>query len=182
MDEYETDVHRWWHRETPSPELLDALADGWLVGDTVLDVGCGLGTEAGEFADRAWTAVGIDLSMVALRRASAAHPAARFLRADVRRLPFAAGTFDVALDRGCFHYLESDDRPRYVAEVRRVLASKGRLLLRACTTSEGQPNGIDEKTIASAFEGWRIASAQTGTIPSDTRQMPAVIARLERAD
>jgi SAM-dependent methyltransferase len=182
MDEYETDVHRWWHRETPSPELLDALADGWLTGSRALDVGCGLGTEAGALADRGWTAVGIDLSAVALGRARVSHPGARFLRADVRQLPFANGTFDMALDRGCFHYLETDDRLRYVAEVSRILTSEGRLLLRACTTSEGQPNGIGEETITSAFKGWRIASMHTGTIASDTRQMQAVIVRLECAD
>jgi len=77
----------------PSPELISALDDGWLPrGGRALDVGCGLGTEAGQLAVAGWQVVGLDLSEVALARAAAGHDDAAFLRADVRRLPFGGGS------------------------------------------------------------------------------------------
>jgi SAM-dependent methyltransferase len=46
-----------------------ALNDGWLPGSgRGLDVGCGLGTEAGYLASVGWRVAGIDLSATALRR------------------------------------------------------------------------------------------------------------------
>jgi cyclopropane fatty-acyl-phospholipid synthase-like methyltransferase len=68
----------------PSPELIAAaLGGGWLPsGGRVLDIGCGLGSEAGYLASADWQAAGIDLSEVAIARAAAGHDDAAFLRAD----------------------------------------------------------------------------------------------------
>ncbi|HEV8565000.1 MAG TPA: class I SAM-dependent methyltransferase [Actinomycetota bacterium] len=180
-DEYATDVHRWWHLSRPPAELLDALADGWLTPRSkVIDVGCGLASELGHLATLGSFTVGVDLSLTALERARAIHPAVRLVAADALRMPFTSRTFDAALDRGCFHYLSRRDRPPYAAELARVLRPGGRLLLRACTTSEGMPNDVDEDEIEHAFAGWRSAGVERAHIDSDTRSMPALVARLER--
>jgi 2-polyprenyl-3-methyl-5-hydroxy-6-metoxy-1,4-benzoquinol methylase len=74
-DHYADGTYRWWHLSRPSPELLAALGDGWLrPGGRALDVGCGLGVEAGYLAAAGWQVAGVDLSQVALSRAA---PAAR---------------------------------------------------------------------------------------------------------
>jgi len=65
--------------------------------------------------------VGIDLSVDALTIASAEHGSGRFVQADVTQLPFTAGSFDAALDRGCLHYLPREARTRYATGVARVL-------------------------------------------------------------
>jgi SAM-dependent methyltransferase len=164
-----------------SPELRAALADGWLSSDSrVLDVGCGLATELGHLASLGSFAVGVDLSITALSRARGIHPAVRFAFADALRLPFEERAFDAALDRGCFHYLSPGDRSFYSAELARVLRPGGRLLLRACTTSEGEPNDVNEDEIGRAFIGWHNVSMERASIASDTRSMAALIARLER--
>jgi SAM-dependent methyltransferase len=178
-DEYESDVHRWWHLSDASPELLEALGDGWLPAGRVLDIGCGLGTELGYLGSLGRSVVGVDLSHAALRGATTSHPSARFLRADALRLPFREGVFGSALDRGCFHYLRSGARREYEREVRRVLEPGGRLLLRACLTSAGRPNGIDESTIRRTFSRWGLFALAEARIPSDTRTMPAIVTRLE---
>jgi SAM-dependent methyltransferase len=117
-------IHRWWHLSEPSPELLTAEASGWL-GEpgAAIDVGCGLGTEAAYLQTRGWHTVGVDLSESALRLAREAAPAPPLLRADARRLPFPAAAFDLAIDRGCYHYLSLQDRESYASEVCRVLRS-----------------------------------------------------------
>ena len=62
-DHYDDGTYRWWHLSVPSPELLDAVSDGWLaVPGCALDVGCGLGTEAGYLSGIGWRVVGLDLS------------------------------------------------------------------------------------------------------------------------
>ncbi|MDA8296477.1 MAG: class I SAM-dependent methyltransferase [Actinomycetota bacterium] len=52
------------------------------------------------------------------------------LRADALALPLCSGAFDVARDRGVFHYLAPGDRARYAGELHRVLRPGGRLLAR----------------------------------------------------
>lgn len=146
-----------------------------------VDLGCGLGTEISYLATVGWTAVGVDLSGAALRAASALHPAVTFARADVLRLPVRDASADLLLDRGCFHYLPAADRLRYADEAGRVLRQGGRFLLRACLTSGGIPNGIDEAVIRSAFRDWHLAGIAEQRIDSDTRRMPALIVRLCRA-
>ena len=178
-DHYADGTYRWWHLSEASPELVSALGDGWLPGGgRILDVGCGLGTEVGHLAAVGWQAVGIDLSAMALARAAAGHDDAAFLRADVRALPFGADSFDAAADRGCFHYLPPAARTRYAAELRRVLRPGGRFLLRASLRAAGERNDIDEAVIVGCFARWRIDAMTRAAVPSDTRALDVLIARL----
>jgi SAM-dependent methyltransferase len=178
-DHYADGTYRWWHLSGPSPELLAALGDGWLrPGGRALDVGCGLGVEAGYLAAAGWQVAGVDLSQVALARAAAGGDGAVFIRADVRRLPFPQGCFDAALDRGCFHYLAPRERLRYADELRRVLRPGGRLLLRASLNAAGVRNDIDETVIGRTFAAWQIEDMQRAAVPSDTRTLEVILARL----
>lgn len=146
----------------------------------MVDIGCGLGTEIAYLAANGWKAVGVDLSEVALGRARQAHGGPFFVRADVLALPFPAGVFDVALDRGCFHYLSPVQWPDYAAEAWRVLRPGGRMLLRACLTSQGARNDVSESGITAAFAGWVIERMARGELRSDTRAMEALVVRLRR--
>ncbi len=180
-DAYATGTCAWWHLAEPSPELLAAEAAG-LAGapGMVVDLGCGLGTEVGYLAGRGWRGLGVDLSAVALTRARTREHRASFACADVTRLPLAAASVDLLLDRGCFHYLAAPERAAYAAEARRVLRVGGRLLLRMCLTSAGEPNGLGEHTIREAFGGWHVADLRRLRLASDTRTMPAILALLIR--
>lgn len=180
-DPYVDGTFEWWHLSEASPEFREAVGDGWLPPQgRVLDVGCGLGTELGWLAERGYTAVGIDLSSAACSRAQARFPKALFFPTDLRRLPFVDATFDLALDRGCFHYLSPLDRPKYESGLRRVLKPGGRLLLRASLRAAGVRNDISEDVIRSTFAGWTIQAMSQRKIPSDTRQLEVLVVRLER--
>jgi SAM-dependent methyltransferase len=180
-DPYADGVYRWWHLGVPSPELIEAEADGWLgEAGTALDLGCGLGAEAAHLAARGWKAVGVEKSAAALGPARREHAAVSFVSADVLALPFPAETFDVALDRGCFHYLSPPRWPDYAAETRRVLRPGGRMLLRACLTSQCARNAVTESGITRAFAGWAVDWMALDELRSDTRTMQALAARLRR--
>jgi SAM-dependent methyltransferase len=100
-----------------------------------------------------------------------------FARADVRALPFARHCFDVAVDRGCFHYLPAADRPRYSGELRRVLRP-GKLLLRVSVCVAGVRNDVDEAVIAATFAGWEIEHMERATALTDTRLLEVIVAWL----
>jgi len=178
-DPYADGVYRWWHLSAPSPELLAAEADGWLgEAGTAVDIGCGAGTEIAYLAAKGWNAVGVDLSRTALNLAKREHASVSFVRADVLSLPFPSGAFHLAVDRGCFHYLSRGRWADYATEAQRVLRPGGRLLLRACLTSQGQRNDVTETRIIEAFAGWAIDRLVGGDLPSDTRIMQALTVRL----
>jgi SAM-dependent methyltransferase len=180
-DHYADGTYRWWHLSGPSPELVSALDDGWLPSSgRAVDIGSGLGSEAGYLARHGWQVAGIDLSEVAAAGAAAEQGGASFLRADVRRLPFARHSLDAALDRGCFHYLAPGDRPRYSDELRRVLRPGGKLLLRASLRTAGRRNDVDDAVIRDTFAAWRIESLAEAVVPSDTRPLEVLVVRLCR--
>ena len=100
----------------------------------VLDVGCGAGQELLPFASEMGAlCVGVDVTPEvgrAGRELFAAHaPAARvaFVRAAAEALPFAAGSFDVAVCRLALPYT---DNARCLSELARVLRPGGALLLK----------------------------------------------------
>jgi SAM-dependent methyltransferase len=180
-DPYTSGIYRWWHLSEPSPELLAALQSGFLGRRSfVLDIGSGLGTEAAYLARCGYHAVGIDLLKSATVGARELHRDVPFLRADVQSLPFRASSFDSAIDRGCFHYLPARARSRYANELERVLRPAGSFLLRACLRAEGVRNDINPSVIRNIFRRWTVESIVETSIPSDTRQMDALIVRLRR--
>jgi ubiquinone/menaquinone biosynthesis C-methylase UbiE len=96
----------------------------------ILDIGCGNGAllRAIDESDLLQSAVGVDVSarMLASARARTANPAIRFLQSDSPALPLPDQSVDVAISFLSFRYLDWDP---VMAEVRRVLAPGGRLLV-----------------------------------------------------
>ena len=118
-DELRPADERWWEVYA----AIAALAD--LRGRRVLDVGCGTGRFAAALAEREVARVwGVDASeqMVEVARANGVNAKL----APAERLPFKAGWFDRAVVRMAAHLF---DRPRAFAELRRVLADEGRIVV-----------------------------------------------------
>jgi SAM-dependent methyltransferase len=178
-DHYADGTYRWWHLSVPSPELLEAITEGWLPSaGYALDVGCGLGAEAAYLSGIGWRVVGVDLSPVAVAAAARLNPGPRYLRANLLRLPLQSSAFDTVLDRGCFHYLQPAERPGYAAELGRVLRPGGKLLLRPSLRADGVRNDIDEEVVRTVFGRWHIQQMTPATVPSDTRTLELLVVRL----
>jgi SAM-dependent methyltransferase len=118
--------------EIPDRAARERLLEGQLrAGDRVLDLGCGTGwatAAAAAAAAGAATVTGADVAEAALRRARAAHPELRFETVPFDGpLPFAEAAFDVVWASEVIEHVA--DTGRWLSEVRRVLAPRGRLLL-----------------------------------------------------
>jgi SAM-dependent methyltransferase len=88
-------------------ELVAAHVAGRRI-DSVLDLACGGGRHSRLLCDRWWT-VGLDLSWALLKVARRESPDAPYVRADMRELPFAAESFDLAVNLfTSFGYFDDD--------------------------------------------------------------------------
>jgi ubiquinone/menaquinone biosynthesis C-methylase UbiE len=143
---------------SPPRELFDALVrEGDLRGRRVLVVGCGTGTLAGELAEQAVCRVwGVDDSEELLAVARENVPGVRFKQARPEQLPFKDGWFErVVL------LMHRVDRPRALAESRRVLRAGGRIAI-----PEPDQTQLEEELVGAGFVAPRIVSlVATARVP-----------------
>jgi SAM-dependent methyltransferase len=113
---------------------------GFLLGelrphDRVLDLGSGAGELTAEIAGVAPQVVGVEVAEAAIARASARHPELDFRLAPIDGpLPLEDGAFDLVWASEVIEHVA--DTARWLSEVRRVLAPRGRLLV--TTPSHGR--------------------------------------------
>jgi SAM-dependent methyltransferase len=103
-------------------ELLAALAPA-----RALDAACGTGRHARQLVARGHTVSGIDLTPEMLECARVNVPEASFAVADLRELPFAAESFELAVCGLALAHLPSLEAG--VGELARVLSPGGRLIV-----------------------------------------------------
>jgi SAM-dependent methyltransferase len=100
---------------------LDAVRkwlDGASAGTRVLDAGCGEGVLVEEYAGR-----------LAIEGLDANYASERVRRGSLTALPYPDGTFDRALCLDVLEHLTFEEQPRALAELFRVLARGGELLV-----------------------------------------------------
>jgi SAM-dependent methyltransferase len=115
-------------RKYITPAEVRVLATCWpkIAGGTVLDIGVGAGRTIPYLAPFAARYVAIDYMPNMVAQAKRAHPGLDIREADARALPFADGEFSFVLfSFNGIDYVEPHDRPRILAEVKRVLAPGG---------------------------------------------------------
>jgi SAM-dependent methyltransferase len=122
-------------------------AAGIGAGDVVLDVACGPGIVACDFARHASRVTGIDLTPAMIEQARALQVAKGLTNldwrvGDVSALPFEPGRFDVAFTRYSFHHLL--DPAGALAELVRVARPGGRVVVvDVYSSSPGQGAAYD---------------------------------------
>jgi tRNA (uracil-5-)-methyltransferase TRM9 len=118
-------------RYKPWPEML-AFPEHVPPGGSVLDMGCGNGRAYQVFEGRAITYEGIDSSerLVAHARRLVRSNLARFRVGDLRALPYADTSFDLAIAVASIHHLPSREyRRAAIAEAFRVLKPGGTFIM-----------------------------------------------------
>ena len=132
-----------WDTGVTPPEVVAVIERGDLAPGRALDLGCGTGTNCIYLARHGWQAVGVDFSVLAIRRARRKARRAgldcRFYRADVTDLGFLDDPFDLALDIGCLHSMPLERRARYAAGLARLVQPGGTYMLYAFTPRPDRP-------------------------------------------
>jgi ubiquinone/menaquinone biosynthesis C-methylase UbiE len=105
-------------------------------GRKVLDVGCGPGTYTSYFASKGAKVCAIDISEEMIKLTREKVPSAGVMVADMNKIPYPSGTFDLVFYGLSIHYLK-DILPT-LKEAYRVLKSKGKLVI---TTGNPAING-----------------------------------------
>jgi methyl halide transferase len=105
-----------WDSGKPSVELVRILDARKLTGKTVLEFGCGTGTNAVELARRGFVVTAFDIAEPAIRiardRARAAGVTVDFRVGDVLKDDFG-GPYDILFDRGVYHCVRTIDLKRF---------------------------------------------------------------------
>ncbi len=145
-----------WDTGTTPPEVVEWIGKEQSPG-TALDLGCGTGTHSIYLAQHGWNVVGVDFvpKAIASAREKAQRAGAQvdFRQADVTRLDALSVPFDLALDIGCFHGLDTAERARYVEQLTRLVRSGGAFLLWAFDRpAPFEDYGILPQVVAQLFE------------------------------
>ncbi len=162
-----------WEVEVIPTDLRDAITR-FPPPRSLLDVGAGLGTVARFAAEEGYRVIAMERSAQAIARARARSKdlPITFVRDDIT-CPRVAGSFDVAVDRGCLHTMTEDMIPRYAASVADLVRPGGALIL----VSDGEGASPARKTLRlspAALEArlpaFRLVSAETSTLaPEEPR-------------
>jgi SAM-dependent methyltransferase len=142
-----------WDSGIPSEELLRVLKDGKLTGSTVLDFGCGTGTNAIELARRGFHVTATDIVTQAIQiardKAREAGVQVDFRVADSLR-DDPGGPYDILFDRGVYHCLRTDDLKAFQKFLKRATRTGSWWLSLAGNSKEDTEPGppvVSEKEI-----------------------------------
>ncbi|MFI5330302.1 MAG: class I SAM-dependent methyltransferase [Desulfobaccales bacterium] len=118
----------------PNPEFLALLPELRRQGVRLgLDAGCGVGRQLLPLAHQGFKVVGVDREAAVLRVLKTALTAealpAPLLQADLRHLPFADGSFDLAISINVINHGYAATFRDYCRELDRVLEPGGRLFI-----------------------------------------------------
>jgi cyclopropane fatty-acyl-phospholipid synthase-like methyltransferase len=125
-----------WNRPALPEPLVALIEDGILAPCRAVEFGCGLGNHAIAMAQQGFDVTGVDLSPTAIgmarEHAAAADVRVRFIAADVTaELGDVPGDYEFGWDWEMLHHLFPEQRPRYAANLARLLAP-GALHLSVC--------------------------------------------------
>lgn len=133
-----------WHSRIRYEFVLPLTA-----GKRVLDIACGNGFGTVRLAERAAAAVGVDASSAAVARAriECARPNITYSHVSSGSLPFDDGSFDVIACLETLEHVPVRLQPTFLAELRRVLAPEGVLVL-------STPDRDAERSFELGIGGW----------------------------
>lgn len=133
-----------WDTGVPSEELCRRLDAAELPGTTILDMGCGTGTNAVELARRGYRVTAVDWVDLAIERARErarrAGVTVDFRQGDLTQLDLG-GPFDALFDLGLYHGIRTRSLEPFLRQLDRVTRPGTRWLSIAGNAREPNPQG-----------------------------------------
>ncbi|MEI7865706.1 MAG: methyltransferase domain-containing protein [Chthoniobacterales bacterium] len=161
-----------WDKGAGHPVLSGKLF-GSAMGGRVLVPGCGVGHDVRALAAAGVECVGLDISPIALKQASAfaQGKGSSYVLGDFLQLPVALrGGFDTIFEHTCFCAIEPDRRPDYAQAAHLALRSGGRLCgifyAEPDNDDDGPPYGCTRAELDLLFDGKFRLLEERGGIPT----------------
>lgn len=133
-----------WDTGVPSAELIRAIDEGELPGKTVLELGCGTGTNSVELARRGYAVTAVDLIEDPIRRARTRAKRAGvkvdFRVGDLTQIDLG-GPYDLLFDSGLYHGIRNRDLAGLLVALSRASRPGTRWLCLAGNANEPHPTG-----------------------------------------
>jgi SAM-dependent methyltransferase len=148
---------------------LEELLPSSGAGQRAIDVGCGTGHHLRDLRARGFDVAGVDGSAAMLEQAREAIPGAELHQAGVDALPFAAGSFDLALSIEVLRYLP-DPKP-CIDEMARVLRPGGVCVVTAAPRFSANGYALVNRLALIAPVGGLVRLKQFFTTPSQLRRL-----------
>ena len=148
-----------WDTGVQSSELIKVLDSGIVSPCPALDLGCGIGTNAIYLAQKGFDVTAVDISKLAIKKATAKAKEVgvkvRFMQAELPDAHILSGeVFEFIFDRGCFHSIDSENRPHF-ADMLARLSRKDSMYLLLCGNAreprEDGPPTLTEEEIRETF-------------------------------
>lgn len=145
------------------PEGFFARLAEWgigLTGQRVVDLGTGTGVLAREFASAGCLVTGVDVAQELLDDAATHGPEVTYRLAPAEDTGLPGDAWDVVTAAQCWHWF---DRPRGIAEVRRLLVDGGRLVIcgRDYPLEPGSLGALSEELVLRYNTNWGAAGSLT---------------------
>ncbi|HEY9245791.1 MAG TPA: methyltransferase domain-containing protein [Candidatus Methanoperedens sp.] len=152
---------------------------------SVLDIATGAGFLALEFAKRAGTVIGSDITRNMLQYAvqkqkNSGLDNTGFILADVESLPFYVGTFDIVTCRFAFHHFP--DPAKALLEMKRVCRPNGRIVLVDGISSEDRYKSHFHNTIEKMRDPSHVCIYTLSEMKEMFNSVGAVIADISHRD
>jgi 2-polyprenyl-3-methyl-5-hydroxy-6-metoxy-1,4-benzoquinol methylase len=141
-----------WHTNNPPKALVESVRT--VRKGLALDVCCGAGTNALFLAKNGFEVRGVDISRraiaIARSRADKENLKIEFFVGDVLDLK-EKDRYDFIFDRGCFHHIQNEDKPKFVRRIYRLLSTGGRYQLMAFSDRNHFDKSLTKEDIKNYF-------------------------------
>ena len=167
-----------WFYQALDHDFANTLTQLNLTQGQILDLGTGPGTQAIGLAQMGFTVTATDISPTAIIKAKQKsleqHCQVDFIQDDILNTKLAK-TFNIILDRGCFHVMHAEQRESYLQTTYHLLEPNGYLLLKCFsyleTMAEG-PYRFTPEEITTLFSPLFKIHSITTSIFQGTRESP----------
>jgi cyclopropane fatty-acyl-phospholipid synthase-like methyltransferase len=133
-----------WHSQKPAEYLIELLSKKKVKIGLALDVCSGAGTNAVYLAQKGFDVTGIDISQTATRYAekraeeTGVSTRCKFFSGDITKAKLPKNKFDFIFDRGCYHHIPKEDKPKFVKIISNSLKKDGKYFL-SCFSDKNPP-------------------------------------------
>ncbi|UCD13839.1 MAG: class I SAM-dependent methyltransferase [Thermoplasmatales archaeon] len=133
-----------WHEDEPDLSLVTLLKNKNIKVGVALDVCSGAGTNSIYLAKKGFDVTGIDISETATKIAeqrtekAGVSKSCKFYSGDILKIELPKNKFNFVFDRGCYHHISKEDKPRFAKIINDYLKKGGKYYL-ICFSDKNPP-------------------------------------------